>query len=69
MSILDGVSTTAVAVVGPDDSDNDDTHQTSTNHVVMISTGVGIGPCVGALEMALLLESNSEFPPIELYAS
>jgi len=38
----------------------------STKRVVMISTGVGIGPCVGAIEKALEMES---FPSIDLIAS
>ena len=38
----------------------------TTKRVVLISTGVGVGPCVGAVEDALKDES---FPPIELCAS
>jgi len=38
----------------------------TTKRVVLISTGVGVGPCVGAVEEALKDES---FPPIELCAS
>ena len=38
----------------------------TTKRVVMISTGVGIGPVVGAVEKALEQES---FPPIDLIAS
>lgn len=38
----------------------------STKRVVFISTGVGVGPCVGAVEAALKDES---FPPVELCAS
>lgn len=38
----------------------------STKRVVLISTGVGVGPCVGAIEKALKQES---FPPIDLIAS
>ena len=34
--------------------------------VVLVSTGVGIGPCVGAIELAMKDES---FPPIALVAS
>ena len=34
--------------------------------VVLISTGVGVGPCVGAIELALQDES---FPPVALFAS
>lgn len=34
--------------------------------VVLVSTGVGIGPCVGAIELAMQDES---FPPIALVAS
>lgn len=34
--------------------------------VVLVSTGVGSGPCVGAIELALQDES---FPPIALFAS
>eukprot|EP00527_Entomoneis_sp_CCMP2396_P005575 CAMPEP_0198143410 /NCGR_PEP_ID=MMETSP1443-20131203/7298_1 /TAXON_ID=186043 /ORGANISM="Entomoneis sp., Strain CCMP2396" /LENGTH=302 /DNA_ID=CAMNT_0043806643 /DNA_START=23 /DNA_END=928 /DNA_ORIENTATION=- len=37
-----------------------------TKRVVFISTGTGVGPCVGAIEEALKDES---FPPIELCAS
>lgn len=37
----------------------------STNRVVFISTGVGVGPFVGAIEDAM---KDEEFPPIELYA-
>jgi len=36
------------------------------NRVVMISTGTGVGPCVGAIENAL---DDVTFPPIELFAS
>jgi len=39
----------------------------TTERVVMISTGVGAGPCVGAIEKAT--ESGSSFPPIHLIAS
>ena len=38
----------------------------STDRVVMISTGVGVGPCIGAIERAL---EDSFRPPIELFAS
>ncbi|EJK75253.1 hypothetical protein THAOC_03028 [Thalassiosira oceanica] len=38
----------------------------STDRVVMISTGVGVGPCIGAIEMAL---EDSFRPPIDLIAS
>lgn len=37
-----------------------------TKKVVMISTGVGVGPCVGAIELAL---QDETFPPIALFAS
>ena len=37
----------------------------STERVVFISTGVGVGPFVGAIEDAM---KDSDFPPIELYA-
>merc|ERR1712232_390181 len=36
-----------------------------TKRVVFVSTGVGIGPCVGAVEEAL---KDKSFPPIELFA-
>lgn len=39
----------------------------TTKRVVFISTGVGIGPCVGAIEKAF--EQESSFPPIDLIAS
>lgn len=38
----------------------------TTKRVVLISTGVGVGPCVGAIENAIEQES---FPPIDLIAS
>lgn len=38
----------------------------TTKRVVLISTGVGVGPCVGAIEKAMEQES---FPPIDLIAS
>ena len=38
----------------------------TTKRVVMISTGVGIGPVVGAVEKAL---EKGDFPPIDLIAS
>jgi len=38
----------------------------STKRVVLISTGVGVGPCVGAIEKAL---EGDSFPPIDLIAS
>lgn len=38
----------------------------NTKRVVLLSTGVGIGPCIGAIEEAMKEEN---FPPIELYAS
>ena len=44
----------------------------TTKRIVLISTGVGVGPCVGAIEKALLLgqeEESSSFPPIDLIAS
>lgn len=37
-----------------------------TKHVVLISTGVGVGPCIGAIEEGL---KDSSFPPIHLCAS
>ena len=37
----------------------------ATKRIVLISTGVGVGPCVGAIEKAL----QSSFPPIDLIAS
>ena len=39
----------------------------TTKRVVMISTGVGIGPVVGAIEKAL--EQGGDFPPIDLISS
>ena len=47
----------------------------ATERVVMISTGVGVGPCIGAIEKALEgaggdgESSSSSFPPIDLIAS
>lgn len=46
----------------------------TTDRIVMISTGVGVGPCMGAIEQALEEEdqeggSSSSFPPIDLIAS
>jgi len=38
----------------------------TTKKVVFLSTGVGVGPCIGAIELALKDEC---FPPIELYPS
>ena len=38
----------------------------NVKRVVLISTGVGVGPCVGAIEKAL---EDPSFPPIELHAS
>lgn len=38
----------------------------STKRVVLLSTGVGVGPCIGAIEESMKKE---KFPPIELYAS
>lgn len=47
----------------------EDPSTTTTQRVVMISTGVGIGPCVGAAEV-LLGESEDRFDgPIELITS
>jgi len=40
----------------------------TTKRVVFVSTGVGVGPCIGAIEKALL-EEGSSFPPIDLIAS
>ncbi|CAB9502015.1 expressed unknown protein [Seminavis robusta] len=37
-----------------------------TKSVVLVSTGVGIGPCVGAIELAM---EDDSFPPIALFAS
>lgn len=37
-----------------------------TERVVFICTGVGAGPCIGAIEEAL---GDTTFPPIELYSS
>ena len=37
-----------------------------TKRVVLISTGVGVGPCVGAVEEAL---KDDTFPPVELCTS
>lgn len=37
----------------------------TTKQVILISTGVGIGPCVGAIEKAL----GTEFPPVQLISS
>lgn len=37
--------------------------------VVMIATGVGIGPCVGAIEKALEGDEDVDYPPVELIAS
>jgi ferredoxin-NADP reductase len=38
----------------------------TTKRVVLLSTGVGAGPCVGAIEKALAVPT---FPPVELFAS
>eukprot|EP00980_Cylindrotheca_fusiformis_P029656 scaffold23668_cov127-Cylindrotheca_fusiformis.AAC.2 len=40
----------------------------TTSKVIMISTGVGVGPCVGAIEKALGASSDNNFPPIHLFA-
>mmetsp|Transcript_5364 Transcript_5364/g.11784 ORF Transcript_5364/g.11784 Transcript_5364/m.11784 type:complete len:323 (-) Transcript_5364:79-1047(-) len=40
----------------------------TTKRVVFVSTGVGVGPCIGAIEKALSGEGSS-FPPIDLIAS
>ena len=37
--------------------------------VVLLSTGVGVGPCVGAIEKALSKEEEMPFPPIALIPS
>jgi NAD(P)H-flavin reductase len=56
----------------------DGVDQSETKKVVMISTGVGIGPCIGAIEMALQQQEQQQkhdadeyknFPPIHLIAS
>ena len=39
----------------------------TTRRVVLISTGVGVGPSIGAIEKAL--EKEESFPPIDLIAS
>lgn len=39
----------------------------TTSKVVLISTGVGVGPCMGAIEKALA--GDGTFPPIHLFAS
>lgn len=36
--------------------------------VVLISTGVGIGPCLGAIELALQPENKNKHPPMQLFA-
>jgi len=38
----------------------------TTKRVVFISTGVGVGPCIGAIELGL---KETDFPPMELYPS
>lgn len=38
----------------------------TTKRVVFISTGVGAGPCIGAIELGL---KEADFPPMELYPS
>lgn len=47
--------------------------QSKTKKVVLISTGVGVGPCIGAIEMALQQQQThgeyKNFPPIHLVAS
>mmetsp|Transcript_24338 Transcript_24338/g.29939 ORF Transcript_24338/g.29939 Transcript_24338/m.29939 type:complete len:315 (+) Transcript_24338:59-1003(+) len=44
----------------------DGINKEDTKRVVLISTGVGVGPCIGAIEEAV---KDASFPPIELYAS
>lgn len=44
----------------------DGVNKDDTKKVVLMSTGVGIGPCVGAIEMAM---EDDSFPPIALFAS
>ncbi|CAJ1943453.1 unnamed protein product [Cylindrotheca closterium] len=43
----------------------------TTSQVVLLSTGVGVGPCVGAMEQVVQnkLACNEPFPPIHLVAS
>eukprot|EP00578_Thalassiosira_sp_NH16_P021619 CAMPEP_0181085648 /NCGR_PEP_ID=MMETSP1071-20121207/5338_1 /TAXON_ID=35127 /ORGANISM="Thalassiosira sp., Strain NH16" /LENGTH=332 /DNA_ID=CAMNT_0023167457 /DNA_START=68 /DNA_END=1066 /DNA_ORIENTATION=+ len=42
----------------------------TTKRVVLVSTGVGVGPCIGAIEMALSRgKGEPSFPPIDLIAS
>jgi len=43
----------------------------TTSQVVLVSTGVGIGPCVGAMEQVVerLTKGKLTFPPIHLMAS
>ncbi len=44
----------------------DGVQKENTKRLVLISTGVGVGPCMGAIEEAMKEEA---FPPIELYAN
>lgn len=41
-------------------------NQEETQKVLLLSTGVGVGPCIGSIELAMQDES---FPPISLLAS
>jgi len=43
----------------------------NVKRVVLLSTGVGVGPCIGAIEKVLLegSEDFANFPTVELYAS
>mmetsp|Transcript_26327 Transcript_26327/g.64169 ORF Transcript_26327/g.64169 Transcript_26327/m.64169 type:complete len:374 (+) Transcript_26327:159-1280(+) len=42
----------------------------STSQVILLSTGVGVGPCVGAMEKVVeTIAAGEKFPPIHLVAS
>ena len=64
--IVEGI----ITAKGGDDKSNSDT-MSPTKRVVMISTGVGVGPCIGAIEKLLLdNELSSSFEAtIDLFAS
>ena len=65
--IAEGIVAAAGAVV---DDDSDDENRGETKRVVMISSGVGVGPCIGAVEELLQSSSDEEaIASIDLIAS
>jgi len=58
--IVEGIQMAAGNNSGDDNDYDSDEFDTTTKRVIMISTGAGVGPCIGAIETLLLVPNSND---------